>query len=249
MQQLLMLNPRRRRAYKRRSPRRHRVRSFIERRMGRTVRVRGHYSNPRRRRRYARAHRENPRRRRRHAFGAYRTRRYSNPRRYRRMANPRTEGKGSIVHDLGAAGVGIAAAVGLKLVWGYGASYLPTTLQSGYGALGTQAAVVLAAGWGLDKWMPRHRRTITYGVVGALTVIGYSLALQLLQTYAPNLAGLQDYHEYTLGAYIPGSGSMVPGAMPPVVLPHAGTRPTVGMVSAGAPLRRGVGAYQRAYSY
>ncbi len=247
MQQLLMLNPRRRRAYKRRTPRRHRVRGFIEQRFGRPVRVRAHYANPRRRRRrYARVHRANPRRR--HAFGAYRmsARRFS-ARRYRRLSNPRTEGKDSLMHDLGAAGIGIGAAVGLKLIWGYGNTYLPTALQSGYGALGTQAAIVLAAGWGLDKAMPKHRRTITYGVVGALTVIGYSLAVQLLQQYAPNLAGLQDYHEYTLGAYMPGSGGMVPGATPPVVLPHAGARPAVGMVSAGAPLRRGVGAYMRQY--
>lgn len=236
-EQLLLLNPRRRR---RRNP--HRRRRSVARFFGRTRRrrlanprrhrVRGHYSRDRGHRVYVRSHMANPRRRRR-----------SHRRHYRHLGNPRSLSAANLMRDyVMPAGIGAVGAVGLKVGWGYLSPHLPTAVQSGWGALGAQSAVVLAAGWGLGKAMPRHRRSIALGVVGALTVIAYTAAVQLLQTYAPNLQGLRDYTDYRIGAYMGAPG------VPALVAPTGAAAPRlsgfrgVGMISP-APAVRGLGAY------
>ena len=212
--------------------RRHHVRSYTERRGGRLIHVRAHASNPRRRRRrmsalqrrYFGARRSNPRRashrrpaRRTHSRGARRrVAIYANPRRsYRRHRNPRLfGGMGNVKSDLMNAAFGAAGAIGLKLGWGYVSPKLPATLQTGLGAAGAQAALIMAAGWGLSKAIPRQRRAIGMGVIGALTVLVYSVALQYLQTSFPSLAGLGDVSDYGMGAYMPGAQLLpAPAAM------------------------------------
>lgn len=225
--QILLLNPRRRRrrlsnprrARRAHSRRAHR-RTYHRRANPRRVhRVAGHYARSKRGRRfYVRAHRSNPRMRR------------------RRRSNPRLfSSSGGVMRDyVMPAAIGAAGAVALKIGWGYLSPKLPTMLQSGWGAMGGQAAVVLAAGYGLGRVMPRQRRQIGLGVVGALTVIAYSAAVQLLSSYVPQLQGLRDYVDYAgnMGAY------MGPGA---VALP-APAAARMGVVSP-APALRGLNAY------
>lgn len=136
------------------------------------------------------------------------------------------------------AGIGAVGAVGLKVGWGYLSPHLPAAVQSGWGALGAQSAVVLATGYGLGRALPRHRRSIALGVVGALTVIAYTAAVQLLQQYVPNLQGLRDYTDYRIGAYMGAPG------LPALPAP-AGARAGVGRVGiiSPAPALRGLAAY------
>ena len=225
-EQLLLLNPRRRRrrrvkARRRAAPRRRAAARFF----GRTRRRR--LENPRRHRRVRarrRVYLSNPRRMLR--------------RRYRHLSNPRNVSMRNVMRDyVIPAGIGGVGAVGLKVGWGYLSPHLPTSFQSGWGALGAQSAVVLAAGFGLGKALPRHRRSIALGVVGALTVIGYTAMVQLLSTYAPKLQGLRDYTDYGLGAYMPGAPA--PAALP------APASSRIGLISPAPALRgfSGMGAY------
>ncbi len=246
-EQLLLLNPRRRRSHRmpaglarywakhrrRRlaNPRRarHRVRAHTSHVRGRRVYVRSHMSNPRRHHR-RRVHRMNPRRR------------------YRHLSNPRAMslGFGSIGRDyVMPSAVGAAGAIALKLGWGYLSPHLPAAVQSGWGALGAQSALVLAAGFGLGKALPRHRRSIAVGVVGALTVIVYTAGVQLLSQYAPNLQGLRDYTDYTIGAYMGAPGLPAPAAMVTAAAPSANARLRGLAWTSPAPALngRGMGAY------
>lgn len=231
-EQLLLLNPRRRRRRRALRSRTRRARKSVARFFGRTRRRR--LENPRRHRRrsarrvYARSVMSNPRRRRR-----------VSRRRYRHLSNPRSINVRNLTRDyLVPAGIGAAGAVGLKIGWGYLSPHLPTSLQSGWGALGAQTAAVLAVGFGAGKALPRHRRSIAIGVVGALTVITYTALVQLLTQYAPNLQGLRDYTDYRIGAYM---GSSAPAALP---APAAAGGRRMGMISP-APAIRGFGAYMQ----
>ncbi len=229
---VLLLNPRRRRrgmpaglkrywASRRRrrleNPRRHRrARASSSRRSRRRLYV---MSNPRRHRRV-------------HA------RRHHSRHRYRHLSNPRQISTRNLMGEyVMPAAIGAVGAVGLKIGWGYLAPHLPSAVQSGYGAIGAQAAVVLAAGFGLGKALPKHRRGIALGVVGALTVLAYNVAVQLLSQYAPNLAGISDYTAYPLGAYMAPTAGPLPA---PAAVPAPVRR--LGWVSP-APALRGLNAY------
>lgn len=167
-------------------------------------------------------------------------------RRFRHLSNPRSIALGSIGRDyILPSTIGAAGAVGLKIGWGYLAPHLPAAVQSGWGALGAQSGVVLLAGFGLGKALPRHRRSIALGVVGALTVIAYTAAVQLLQQYAPNLQGLRDYTDYRIGAYMGAPGLPAPAAAMTSSGASANARLRgLGLISPAAGLQgRGIGAY------
>jgi hypothetical protein len=204
-------------------------------------------SNPRRRR----SHHRNPR----HRVRAYTERRrgrtihvrghYSNPRRYRRhRRNPRGD-VGTLLSDyLIPAGIGAASAVVLNIGWGYLAPSLPTSVQTGIGALAAQAGLVIVAGAVLSRSMPGSSRGINAGVVGALTVVAYSALANMLQgtSFAPNMSGLHDYRRYRVGAYMPGTAATALPA-PARAAVAARRMGRVGWVSPAARLAGPMGAY------
>jgi len=252
-EQVLLLNPRRRRRRSRRMP------AGLARYW---ASKRRRLSNPRRSHHRRRAHRYNPR----HRVRAYTERRrgrriyvrghMSNPRRYRRhRRNPR-DTAGTLLSDyLVPAGIGAGSAIVLNIAWGYLAPNLPESVQSGIGALAAQAGVVIVAGAVLSRAMPRHSRGITAGVVGALTVVAYSAATQLLSQSGFGVSGLHDYRRYRrVGAYMAMPGA--PAALLPARPGSAGVRaprrsPRIGRVGwvspaprlAGPPGLGGFGAY------
>jgi hypothetical protein len=203
-------------------------------------------SNPRRRR----AHRRNPR----HHVRAYTERRagrrirvrghYSNPRRYRRhRRNPRGD-VGTLLSDyLVPAGIGAASAVVLNIGWGYLAPSLPSSVQTGMGALAAQAGIVIVAGAVLSRAMPSSSRGINAGIVGALTVVAYSALASMLQgtSFGTSVSGLRDYRRYRVGAYMPGTA---PTALPAPARAMVNAKRRMGWVSPAASLRGGpMGAY------
>lgn len=234
-EQVLLLNPRRR---SRRMPA-GLARYWASRRRRRLP-------NPRRRR--IRARRANPRHRvrpyveRRARRRVYVRGHSSNPRRYRRRRrNPRGE-VGTLLQDyLVPAGIGAASAVVLNIGWGYLAPNLPTSVQSGMGALAAQAGIVVVAGAVLSRAMPNASRGITAGVVGALTVIAYSGLSSLLSGTS---FAMGDYRHYRMGAYMsPGAAAR---ALPAPMRGRVAAKRGVGWMSPAPALRglRGpVGAY------
>jgi hypothetical protein len=204
-EQLLLMNPRPRRRRRLANPRRR------ARRM--PAGLRRYWAS-------RRSHQSNPRRRpRRHRVRAYTERRrgqrvhvrshISNPRRYhrRRLSNPRFSTRNLTEGYLIPAAVGALGGIGLDVAWGYASPHLPAALTSGWGAFAGQGGLAIGIGWGLSKVLPRHRREIATGVVGALVIITYNAIKPLIQQYVPS-AGLRDYTSYRVGvgAYQPGSG-------------------------------------------
>lgn len=212
---ILLMNPRRRRRAVRKThrnfmPRPHWVAPHFSRsRSGRIERVSGHRANPRRRHRvrghfmrdallggrrvWVRPHRSNPRRSfSRASFGGL---------------------EGLIMPTLAGAAGGIA----LDFAWTKLSPKLPTTFQSGWGAFAGEAVAAVAIGWGLGKVMPRQKREIMAGVVGALVIVTYQ-ALQPMLASSLGISGLNDYTAYPtggrVGAYMPPRAS-APFALPP----------------------------------
>lgn len=220
-EQILLLNPRgrRRRAYNRR-PRRAR-RSNTRRRRARRLPVAMRMSNPRRhhrrrnrhhRRRKAVARMFNPRVRRHY--------RRSN-RRYRRR-NPSFRGMGSsakgfVMRLAGPVVIGAAGGVALDVIWGYASpnlTFLPASLQTGWGALATKLAAVFGGAMLLNRYViksPSQKLLLNRAVLGAATVVTYGAIRGALHTAAPTLPGLagyMDYHSYSL------PGTTMAGYMP-----------------------------------
>lgn len=150
------------------------------------------------------------------------------------------------------AGIGAAAAVVLNVGWGYLSPSMPASIQTGMGALATQAGLVIVAGAVLTSALPRSKRGITAGTVGALTVVAYSALSQLVDQFTPvgtTVAGLRDYRTYVrtgrpMGAYMangqPRQVIAVPGKAG-VRAPAPARR--IGWVSPASPLKglRGMG--------
>lgn len=174
MAELLLVNPRKRRKTRASNPR--------KRRRART-------SNPRRRRHVAR--RANPRRRRHVA-------RRANPhyrRRHRR--NPSFRGISSgIAPTLKAGAIGAAGALGLDLLWGYGAKYLPASLATGMAASAAKLLGSVLIGVIGNKLLRGKGQAMA---VGAATVAIHEIAKAQLASAMPSLPlGL-----YTpMGAYL-----------------------------------------------
>jgi hypothetical protein len=184
--QLLLINPKRRRKAKRaRSHRRRKVARNPARRRHRARRV---ARNPRRRH-VAR----NPIRRRRHIA--------RNPHRRRRIRRNPFSSRG-ITSALIPAGIGAMGAVGLDVLMGYAAAYLPASLTSNvYVATATKTAGAFGLGWLASKAMGREKAKLI--TAGALTVIAYQFVKGIIHEAAPSLPGLAggDFGAYQLGAY------------------------------------------------
>lgn len=120
-----------------------------------------------------------------------------NPRRYsRRVNNPRRlsnpfSGFGStrgVTKLATGAAVGAVGAVGLDYLWQWASSssWMPASLQTGYVGTAAKAAMAILAGWGASKVVGRPTAIAATG--GALTVIAYQLAHQLIAGAAPAAA-------------------------------------------------------------
>jgi hypothetical protein len=191
-EQLLLINPRRRK-------RRH------------VARRRRHVA---RRRRHV-ARRAAPRRRhRRHVA----RRMHANPRHRRRVhrryhRNPSMGGMGSMLVPVG---IGAAGAVGIDILWGYLTPYLPAAITgNAMFNIFAKAGVAVAGGWAAGKALGRTKGR--YVMAGALTVYGYELLESLVKQFAPTLpfAGMGAYMPHRMAgvSYNP-SPYLLPSASP-----------------------------------
>jgi hypothetical protein len=171
---LLLVNP------KRRSRRKSKVSSHHRRRVRAKV-------THRRRKRRAVAVMSNPRRR-------HRARAHNPRRRYRR--NPSFRGlAGGIVPTLKAGAIGAVGAIGVDLVVGYSAKYLPTSMQSGIALTAAKLLAAILVGSIGNKVLRGKGRELA---VGAVTVQLHDLAKAQLMAAMPSLP-LGQYQQ--LGAY------------------------------------------------
>lgn len=152
----------------------------------------------------------------------------------RRLRNPRAGGAGfskrGIIHMATGAGVGAIGAVALDYLWQYASTnFIPAQYQSGYLGTGVKLVAALGAGYLASKVVGKH--TAMAGTAGALTVIAYQLAHQMIAGVAPTAA----------------IASTTTTATPAVAGLRAYMRPSsaLGWVSPGSPLRGlgRVGAY------
>jgi hypothetical protein len=228
MEQLLLVNPRRRR---RRNPRHRRnarkgrmppglAKYWATHRRGSRTRL----SNPRRRRRnpsrstmrHRHRHRNPIRhRRRRNPHHHHRRRHLRNPR-YRRR-NPRENGATGLVREaIVPALVGGAGALVTSVALGYVQPSLPTQLQSGWFNVAVQAVAAVGIGLLARRFIGRDRGDMV--MVGALTVTAYSAFVSLVSgltstaattTTAVTTCGstVSDYTPFRprVGAYMPGN--------------------------------------------
>ena len=149
------------------------------------------FSNPIRRRRARHVH-KNPARRKRRASGsraigytlgdARIRRRKLNPARRHRRRNPIGGEMGQVIVP---ALFGAGGALGLNILLGY-MSFLPTTLQSGYGRAGVQIAGALAIG-ALGPKAGLSRNT-AYAIAAGISVIAlYDVAATLIASKFPSV--------------------------------------------------------------
>jgi hypothetical protein len=228
MDQLMLINPRRR--VRRRNSRKGRMPAALAAYWAthRRGKKRTRLANPRRRRRNPGAFAMHKRRRRRSHIRnprRYHARRHHrNSRRrhhYRRMRNPRRSSGGGtrfsmrgIVHEaIVPAAVGTGGALALNVLMGYANPYLPAQLQSTSGTFNPlnallQVAGAVGVGAAAMKFMGRSRGGTV--MLGALTVTFYSIVRNFTAgSGIPGLSGigLTDYTPFptsrTVGAYLP----------------------------------------------
>lgn len=232
--ELMILNPRPKRATRSKSkgaPKVAKKRRIKRGRGGRFVKASAAPVR-RRRRTSARKRVTNPRRKKSTAkripFMAYKQgpgkvrRRKVNPRRRhhaarRRHHNPRFSMNG-VLGQLTPAAIGAAGAIANDVLLGYASTYLPATLQTGYGKRAVQIASALGLGFVGQKFL---RGKGAAAGAGALTVALYGLFKDVLVQYAPSVKGLGDYEEIAIdntadqiGAYMAGPGSTIGAYLP-----------------------------------
>lgn len=210
-EQILLLNPRRKK--KRRSNRRARARSRTRRgRMPAALRRYWASRQPNRRRRKRQTNR-----RRVHARRTNRRRVYASARRhnrsrphYRRRRNRvnvrqfvgRAVGssKGIVNGYVVPVAIGGAGGVVLDIAWGYLSPRLPLAVQNGWGSLLAKLGVVLGISYGVNRFMPRLRQTTERAAFGAGSVLAYAALRGLVKQAVPSLplSGYVDYQSYTL---------------------------------------------------
>lgn len=226
-EQILLLNPRRKR--------RRKGRKGLPAGLRRWMAIhRRHATNPRRRhRRHARkANRARRIRympvltnRRRRARRSYRVhRRYArNPRRHGGM---RFSGLGMIKQYVMPAVIGGVGTLALDVVYGYVSPYLPANLQAGWFGVLTKLGVILGAGYAVGRFAPRLRHQAQVATLGATTVLAYGAIKQAVATMMPagttipGLSGFGAYQDFQrlpvragMGAYMPrpaGMGAYMP---------------------------------------
>lgn len=171
MAEIILANPRRRK--RRKNPRRRRAMSALQRK----------YFGGGRRKRHS-----NPRRRRRHRNPSHRHHRA------RRRRNPSLRGvTGALMPTLKAGAVGAAGAIGLDLLWGYGASYLPASIAgSPIAQYGVKLLGALGVGILGGKVLRGRGRDLA---VGATTVVLHDAFKAQLKASFPTLQ-LGEYLTY-----------------------------------------------------
>lgn len=183
MAEILLVNPRRRRKAKKARRRKSHARRVHRRRHSAVL------GNPRRRRR------RNPRFRRHHA---------------KRRRNPAMLGGGivgSLTSSVKTGLTGALGALGLDLLWGYGSSYLPASLNTGMVQYLSKALGAVLVGIIGGKVLKGRGSALA---TGAMTVVLHDALKSTLQTAMPTLP---------LGAYVSTSPIVAYGA------PAVGTGP------------------------
>lgn len=208
-EQLLLINPRRRK--RRAHVRRRRIRN-TRRHHRRVARV-----HHRRRRHYARL--ANPRRHRRRSVSH---------RRRRRLRNP-WQGVGNLNRDvLTPALIGGAGAIALQLGWNAFGSLLPTSITGNQLlTVAAQAAGAIGLGWLAGKAIGKNNGD--YVALGGVLVVAVNYVSGLISS-APGLAGMG---RRRLGAYMPGQGG------PRLFPPRGNRRSTMGAYLPGQGLALG----------
>lgn len=251
-EQILLLNrrPHRRRPRRARRARRRGLpaglKAWMEARQ--RARTRGHNRRPRRRRR--KPHQQ--RMRRHYKRSDNRSRRYHHRAR-RRGNNPRRWTEKAVTTLQGGlvpAVIGGGGALLLDLTWGAITQTIPqkfnvnipTTFQTGWGALAAKSAVVFGLGWAANRFAPRFRRITSRAVIGAYTVLAYGavkgLAQNILPSGTPGLSGYIDYHSYALpGTRMAGYMPRTLGSLEDLYSPAAVIQPS------GTPVPRQFGGY------
>lgn len=196
--------------------------------------------NPRRRRKNSskrRAHRKNPHRRRAHRKNP-RHRRRANPhfRFHRRRRNPSLLGgtsgiMGTLKTSAKTGLVGALGALGLDLTWGYGSSYLPAALNTGYVMYLSKALMAALVGIVGGKLLKGRGQALA---TGAMTVVFHDALKSTLQTAMPSLP---------LGAYV-GTSPIVAYGAPAVGYPQIGVpRTGIGLRTGAIPSATAMGEY------
>lgn len=235
-EQILLLNPRRRRKTNRRYKYRRNRRSAPRARR-RNRRRRG---LPAGLRRYMASRRRNPRRykyrRNRRAAPRARARR-RNPRRFHHRArrrNPRfnigSMGRGVVGQYVMPALIGGAGGFGVDWVWGKFSPRLPPSLQAGWVGAAVKSAVAITLATVAGRFLPKYRRQIHMAGVGAVTIIaGKAITGAAMSAGVSGLSGYMDYQSYALPGmrmhgYIPNTlGSLEDLYSPAAVIQPAGT--------------------------
>lgn len=220
---LFLVNPKRRRARKRKS-RKGRMPAGLRRYWA--SRRRGHKVAKRRRRRASRAVIVAPRRRKRRAIHRNPHRRirrravHRNPHRRRRhhMRNPFSVR--GLTHTLMPAAIGAGGAIALDVVYAYASPYLPASMQTGLVSSLVKLAGAIGLGVGARKFLGREKGNAV--ALGALTVTGYGVLKPLIAQFAPTVKGLSGYADYV--NYPAAGGQGISGYMP-------GTVPGLGFYS------------------
>lgn len=208
MAELLLVNPRRRKARKTRSRGRRRMSALQRKYFGKRRKSSARAVNPRRRRRRSHARLANPRRRRRSITRSFR----------RRRRNPSFRGsvssiKNSAVPLLKDGAIGATGAIGLDLLWGYTSKYLPASIAGSplaqYGAKLLGAIIVGMVGEKLPMLRGKGKALAT----GAATVVLHDAFKAQLQASFPTVQ-LGEYLTYapSVGVY-PRAGQLLSTGM------------------------------------
>lgn len=221
-EQILLLNPRRRK--RRHNRRRARARSRKQPAGLRKYWATRRRSNPRRRGRYAHARRHN--RRRSHARRSS-TRRYAHARRHNRhhryarrhnrrsvrqiSAGAMATGRGMLKGFLLPIAVGGVGGVVLDIGWGYLSPRLPTQFQTGWASLFAKLGVILLGRYAVNRYAPRFRAQVDRATFGAGAILAYGALRGLAKQAMPSLplSGYVDYQSYSL----PGLRGYIPNGM------------------------------------
>jgi len=238
VEQLLLVNPRRKSRRKSRRRRSGRMPAALKRYWATHRRGRRRVSLTRRRRRRHAVAAVNPRRHRRHI-----ARRHHSRRRIRRNPSMRGimgGGRGLLKSTVVPGVIGAGGAIALDIVMGYAQPYLPTSLQTGWFNIAVKIAGAVGVGMVVGKVLGREKGRIA--TIGGVTVVAYSTLRGMLKTALPSVPGLgayMDYTPYRMGAYMPGPTG-TPGIRG---LGYVSPAATIGSQTMMSPRMSGLGAY------
>jgi len=141
------------------------------------------------------------------------------------------------------AAIGATGAIALDVAYGYGAKFLPASLQTGFLPVLVKAAGAIGLGFLARKVVSREKANAA--TLGALTVVAYGALKPLIAQFAPTVPGLSGYQDFInygssmngVGAYLPGMHGM--GFVNPA--PVIGAGASSGQMGAYLPGMHGMG--------